>query len=1536
MPDVVVSSTQAGASVFPHALGRGRFDAASVMPNTAYIAAFSVEIGITAPRTMPGLVTASYNGSAHLVTTYSADEDAGLSRHVVALEDAIPRVVIPADVDGDSHAELVAVLDGSPSRVRLYRSALGGSTAATIATFSEPGGFGLAVADVNADGSLDIAVTLTAGGIGILLNDGAGSFTDAPSASPPDFANWRWLLFAPLSSSYPDLVAASATGDRVVWFGNDGSGNFGTANNITLPGVVSHVTAADVDVDGNVDLILSRKSLARVHIFVNPAGNGAFSTLASLVTDDRPASATVADFDRNNLPDILVISANGNSLGLFMQTSPGEFTDYPRTTLVDGTAPNTGLLAAGVLSLDGHADAVFSAANSFMYLPWLRGPFAPRVPWVVDMPDCPSLSFIACIVPLLRVPHSSLQTTTLRIPAGTYTSCPTSFVQLRGLISVEAAGGPDSVVIDCEDAPGVRLFDILDPYDSVGSSHATFRGLTFTGISAILAPFQVRDTATLEFVDVAIQSSTVTGGSGAIRVRNSATFIATRGRFVDCTAVENVGGAIEAATGWVRVNGTRFERCSATVNKGGGAIYGNSLDIRNARFEDCSAGESGGAISSTGSLAVSGTTFVDCSSGASGGGISTSVTSSLMVEDSTFERCTSASDGGAIVHRGVTAGLRGVTITDCSAAFLGGAVLVEVDQASIGVSNTVMESVSISSSTATTGGLLACAAHVAGADTLTVPSQIPFATPTANSLVLDGVTLDNGAASFVGGAIFECQCAISLAGAGITSLSGATAGTAGAIGFSCDPAAASFGVSGPPGAKLGTLTGPQLTSYGPGWATPAAQLEFATVLPSKVGSALPLTGVAVRLVDAFGTRLVDSGITVSVSEQSGVFIVLAPGPFRGDNGTFPLDSTGIALAGPPPFAAKTAAVELTTTTASGVRPELPPLSTVVTVGLCPVDYGAIDLTVTTQLTCAPCEPGRISNQESVEPCDVAQACPENMVLENLVENTCVCESGFWARPGRDDRDPCEPCPRGGRCVGDLNPPVPQAGFFPDGPGRFLVCRRKGACVGGSLLQPCARGHEGFLCNKCQTGFFSDPERQCRECPASPGGVFGGFLVGLALVAVGIGAVLVWLLARARRLAALAAGASKGANIRAFRTQIVPASLSMVLVAFQVVGILSEANFEWTSASRQVLAVFNVFNVDTSLFASECALANFHVKYAVSLLFPLLFLAAVVLTMIILRSRLGSLAGVSIRALIDTSVFSLAPLAYIPLCRSSFVLFDCVKLTNGDFVLDPDPGVACFDSAWWSVAPIGIAAVLGFVIGLPVYFVWSLWASRNSLFEPETTARLGALYRLYRRAYYWGEVANLARRLALVVASVFFSEAQLVQLALMMMVLLWWVFAVATLKPYYFPLYNSVDMRLNIVLVAIVMLGAGSYAERNATSSNTFLLVATVAAVVILVGVSVVAIAVDIKRIVQTRNATYLAAAERQHKLMGTISVELRDIEANPDVLRAAGEFLGTLRALADGNGGGTVGAATTLAASPSTAGLLGECEFESGIELDEL
>jgi hypothetical protein len=177
------------------------------------------------------------------------------------------RSIAVADINQDGHLDVVVTgsdTSVSPSRgtVTILLGNGNGTFQPPLATYDSgvtPGGWAnsVAVADVNGDGALDLAVAnYPDSTTGVFLGNGDGSFQ--PVALHDSGAPFAW--FAAIADvngdSDPDLIVANFAGVLGVLVGN-GDGTFQTPQSYPVAGDAASVAVADVNNDGRPDLIVA-------------------------------------------------------------------------------------------------------------------------------------------------------------------------------------------------------------------------------------------------------------------------------------------------------------------------------------------------------------------------------------------------------------------------------------------------------------------------------------------------------------------------------------------------------------------------------------------------------------------------------------------------------------------------------------------------------------------------------------------------------------------------------------------------------------------------------------------------------------------------------------------------------------------------------------------------------------------------------------------------------------------------------------------------------------------------------------------------------------------------------------------------------------------------------------------------------------------------------------------------------------------------------------------------------------------------------
>ncbi len=203
---------------------------------------------------------------------------------------------------------------------------------------------GIAMADFNGDGNLDIA-TQAAGGIATFLGDGTGEFSD-PIPCP---CNFRLETAADFNGDgAPDLATAST--DGVVILFNDGEGRFTAPRSIPLAAGVQTLTVADLDGDGNLDVAATHYNDTFSLVFGN--GDATFQPAVVMNAGATSSRVVVDDFDEDGLPDLAIFQEA--ELSLWLGQGNREFSPAKQVPIVFSPYPTTA--QTGDFNLDGHRD----------------------------------------------------------------------------------------------------------------------------------------------------------------------------------------------------------------------------------------------------------------------------------------------------------------------------------------------------------------------------------------------------------------------------------------------------------------------------------------------------------------------------------------------------------------------------------------------------------------------------------------------------------------------------------------------------------------------------------------------------------------------------------------------------------------------------------------------------------------------------------------------------------------------------------------------------------------------------------------------------------------------------------------------------------------------------------------------------------------------------------------------------------------------------------------------------------------------------
>ena len=283
-----------------------------------------------------------------------------------------PMSVAVGDFNGDGKMDLVTANYGNASGNTLTLLTNNGGSFVFNATLvvgmplHPPGAnqspYGVTVADVNQDSKPDLISANYGNSAGntltVLTNNGTGIFSSNATLTVGNGP--RCVVFADVNGDgQPDLISANYTAGTLTILTNSGIGTFGFNATLSAASKSGFVAAADLNGDSKLDLVCACAdlSISRLIVFTN-SSSGMFGSNATLSLLGQCQQVVAADVNGDNQMDLVATAyaglTNEPALVIFTNNGAGKFNSSIRITL----SGNALSLVVADMNGDGKMDLI--------------------------------------------------------------------------------------------------------------------------------------------------------------------------------------------------------------------------------------------------------------------------------------------------------------------------------------------------------------------------------------------------------------------------------------------------------------------------------------------------------------------------------------------------------------------------------------------------------------------------------------------------------------------------------------------------------------------------------------------------------------------------------------------------------------------------------------------------------------------------------------------------------------------------------------------------------------------------------------------------------------------------------------------------------------------------------------------------------------------------------------------------------------------------------------------------------------------------
>ena len=265
--------------------------------------------------------------------------------------DSFPSAVAIADLNNDGRLD-VAVANYGTDNICIFLGHGNGTLTlgSSLSTDHRSNPCDLALADLNDDDRLDIIVAnYHANNVGVFLGYGDGTF----SIQKTYFLGVGFNPYS-IAAGYIDhdqqldIVVSNLGGDSITLLIDNGNGSFATPATYSLsPGSSpSGLTVGDFDNNNQSDVVLANFNANNIAIFIRYTSISSKSPKAYPVDrNSSPNNVAIADVNMDNNPDLIVPNYNVPSVSVLLGYGNGSYAEQMKFSTGNGTRPYTVAIA---------------------------------------------------------------------------------------------------------------------------------------------------------------------------------------------------------------------------------------------------------------------------------------------------------------------------------------------------------------------------------------------------------------------------------------------------------------------------------------------------------------------------------------------------------------------------------------------------------------------------------------------------------------------------------------------------------------------------------------------------------------------------------------------------------------------------------------------------------------------------------------------------------------------------------------------------------------------------------------------------------------------------------------------------------------------------------------------------------------------------------------------------------------------------------------------------------------------------------------